>query len=337
MTVRLKPKALERVVERACLAPSPMNSQPARWHLDAEGTVWILADPARRLPIADPRGLDMRLACGAALEATVLALSELGLGVARTQHFDRSTPASPVPGLEPVARLHLGESTSRHPLSPLMEKRFTWHDAFARANADQARDLFDWARLHEGLVLVLDRAEIGRLAQRNDEALLRLLGEPDYRAEFRRWLRLGAPGETLEDGISATALGLSPLGSRLARLALSPRGASLADALRLTERLFAESQRTETATAILLFARPSLESPLASGRAWLYRLLELADLGFQAWPMPALLAQPEAASEIRRNVGIQDGNRLIALFRIGVPPRGKVPTRVRLPVSRLIV
>ncbi|SFZ86740.1 hypothetical protein SAMN02983003_3934 [Devosia enhydra] len=337
MTVRLKPKALERVVERARLSPSPMNTQPARWHLDAEGTVWILADPSRRLSIADPRGFDMRLACGAALEATVLALSELGLGVARTQHFDRGAPASPVPGLEPVARLHLGESTAPHPLAPLMDRRFTWHDGFARANPDQARDLFDWARLHEGLVLVLDRAEIGRLAERNDGALLRLLGEPDYRAEFRRWLRLGAPDEPLVDGIPASALGLSRLGTRLARLALSPRAAPLADALRLTERLFAESQRSETATAILLFARPSLESPLAAGRAWLYRLLELADLGFQAWPMPALLAQPEAASEIRRNAGIHDGNRLISLFRIGVPPRGRTPPRLRLPVARLIV
>lgn len=337
MTVRLKPKALERVVERARLAPSAMNSQPARWHLDAEGSVWILADPSRHLPIADPRAFELRLACGAALEATVLALSELGLGVTRTEHFDRGGPTSPVPGFEPVARLRLGESALRHPLAALMEKRFSWHDGFVRANPDQARDLLDWARLHESLVLVLDRAEIGRLAERNDEALLRLLGEPDYRAEFRRWLRLGAPGDPPDDGVPAAALGLSKLGTRLARLALSPSVAALADAVRLTERLFAESQRTQTTTAILLFARPSLESPLASGRAWFYRLLELADLGFQAWPMPALLAQPEAASEIRRNAGIQEGNRLIALFRIGVPPRGRTPPRLRLPVSQLIV
>lgn len=338
MTVRIKPAALARVVALAALAPSPMNSQPARWHLDTEGSIWLLGDPARRLSVADPRGLDWRLACGAALEGTVLALAALGLGVSRTEHFDKAPPPSPVAGLEPMARLRLGESALPHPLARLMEKRFTWRGPFQQASADQARDLMAWARLHESLVLIADRDEIGRLVGLNDDALLRFMREPDYRAEWRQWTRL-APGQNGidRDGLDAGALGLSPLAGRLAGVATRPALFALADAARLIERLLSERQRSANATAIVLFARPTLESPMASGRAHFYRLLELAELGYQAWPMPALLAQPEIASEIRRNNGIHDGNRLISIFRIGVPPKGTQPRRVRLPVNELIV
>jgi hypothetical protein len=338
MTVKIKPAALQRVVAAAALAPSQMNSQPARWHLDGEGSIWMLADPARRLPVADPRGMEWRLACGAALEGTVLALSAMGLGVSRTEHFDRSAPPTPVPGLEPLARLRLGESALPHPLANLMGKRFTWRGAFLKAGGDQARDLMAWARLHESLVLIPDRDEIARIVALNDDALQRFLREPEYRAEWRRWTRLSKRHPDFDrDGLDAGALGLSPLAGRLAALAFSPPLFALADAARGIERLVSERQRSSTATAIVLFARPTLESPMASGRAYYYRLLELAELGFQAWPMTALLAQPEIASEIRRNNGIHDGNRLISIFRIGVAPRGANPRRVRLPVSELIV
>lgn len=338
MAVRLKRGALERVVAAASLAPSLGNTQPARWHLDADGAVWLLADPGRLIKAGDPRELALRLAVGAALEGTVLALSAMGLGVSRTELFDRSAPPTPVAGYTPLARLRLGESAMPHPLARLMEKRFTWRGPFVQANADQASDLMAWARLHESLVLILDRDEIGRLAAHNDDALLRDIRDPVIRAETTGWMRLSPDHpDYARDGLGFDALGLSPLAARLGSFVLNGPLFPAFDAAGLVARLIAERGRAENMTAIMLFFRPTLESPLSSGRAYYYRLLELAEMGFQAWPMGALAGQPEMASEIRRNNAIHDGNRLIAIFRLGVPPRGANPRRVRLPVSELIV
>lgn len=57
---------LQRILERACRAPSVHNSQPWRWRVDGPA-ISLLADPARRLMRIDPEGRDLLLSCGAAL------------------------------------------------------------------------------------------------------------------------------------------------------------------------------------------------------------------------------------------------------------------------------
>lgn len=65
------------VVAAAVWAPSVHNSQP--WWFDAHGRdISLHADTSRRLTVADPRGREMTISCGAALFTARLALRSLG-------------------------------------------------------------------------------------------------------------------------------------------------------------------------------------------------------------------------------------------------------------------
>src|SRR5688572_20049390 len=69
---------VRRALHRARLAPSPHNTQPARWW-QVDETLTLVEEPAARLPVGDPTGRDQRAALGAAWEAAVIALSSEGL------------------------------------------------------------------------------------------------------------------------------------------------------------------------------------------------------------------------------------------------------------------
>src|SRR5215469_6253363 len=65
------------VVAAAVWAPSVHNTQP--WWFSASGReISLYADAGRRLPVADPRGREMLISCGAALFTARLALRSLG-------------------------------------------------------------------------------------------------------------------------------------------------------------------------------------------------------------------------------------------------------------------
>jgi hypothetical protein len=66
-----------QVVAAAVWAPSVHNTQP--WRFSAHGEqISLLADGSRRLMVADPRGREMMISCGAALFTARLALRALG-------------------------------------------------------------------------------------------------------------------------------------------------------------------------------------------------------------------------------------------------------------------
>src|SRR5215472_12868041 len=65
------------VVAAAVWAPSVHNTQP--WWFSASGAeISLYADAGRQLPVADPRGREMMISCGAALFTVRLALRSLG-------------------------------------------------------------------------------------------------------------------------------------------------------------------------------------------------------------------------------------------------------------------
>src|SRR5215831_1819706 len=65
------------VVAAAVWAPSVHNTQP--WWFSASGReISLYADAGRQLPVADPRGREMMISCGAALFTARLALRSLG-------------------------------------------------------------------------------------------------------------------------------------------------------------------------------------------------------------------------------------------------------------------
>jgi hypothetical protein len=74
----LVPRQVAQVIRLAGLAPSPRNSQPWRFRV-LPHVIELHADPARRLPAADPNDRELRLACGAALLNLRLALAHAGV------------------------------------------------------------------------------------------------------------------------------------------------------------------------------------------------------------------------------------------------------------------
>jgi hypothetical protein len=68
---------LQRIVELACLAPSVHNTQPWRWCARGR-TIELQRDAQRMLPVADPRGRNLAISCGAALHHAQVAARALG-------------------------------------------------------------------------------------------------------------------------------------------------------------------------------------------------------------------------------------------------------------------
>ena len=102
-----------RVVELACQAPSVHNSQPWRWRVDGS-SVELHADRGRQLAVADPRGRNLVLSCGAALHHARVAAAALGLAAVVERHPD---PADP----DHLASLHLASRAG----TPSAEDLFT--------------------------------------------------------------------------------------------------------------------------------------------------------------------------------------------------------------------
>ena len=79
------------VLETAALAPSVHNTQPWAFRV-APDVIELHADPARRLPVADPDDQELRLACGAAVFNLRLALLARGVRPSVALYPDPARP-----------------------------------------------------------------------------------------------------------------------------------------------------------------------------------------------------------------------------------------------------
>ena len=322
----MTPDAFAEIVARANLAPSVHNVQPARWRLLPDG-VEILCDGDVALTTSDPLGRDAGLSCGAAVEATVLALSTIGQGV--DVHI---TWAGAPQGrtLGPVARLTFAGDVAPLPLATQLENRATFRGPFE----EEPAALFGWTP--ESAILVTDKTRIHQIAIANDAASLRQIRQAGVRTELRDWMRLSARHPRAgRDGMDRDALRMSGIEAIGAGLVLGPLW-PLVDRLGLTKGLLAEADATRTAPVIAAFNRPDGEDPVTSGRAYLSMWLAATALGFAGWPMAALTDDPESRAEMTRLVALPQGRRLIQMIRFG-KPTSDLPRRARRPISELIV
>jgi nitroreductase len=202
----LAPHDVAAVLETAGRAPSVHNTQPWAFRVAAD-VIELHADPARRLPVADPEDRELRLACGAALFTLRLALQGHNVrpDVVRFPHRDR-------PGL--VAQVRRGGAAELHPeitrlLAAVSRRRTNRHPftefpveppeahALSRAAAEEA------AQLH----IVRDRDQRRELSRLAHIAHRRQLADPEFRAELARWT--GTQGDR-PDGVPAYAGGHLP-------------------------------------------------------------------------------------------------------------------------------
>jgi len=73
-------RLIDELVRAAVAAPSMHNTQPWRFRIqDAGSTIELHLDPARMLPVGDPDGRAVHIACGAALLNVRVAVADAGL------------------------------------------------------------------------------------------------------------------------------------------------------------------------------------------------------------------------------------------------------------------
>lgn len=310
-----------KIVARANLAPSVHNTQPARWRFETDGTITVLADETRFLKVGDPSGRDAALSCGAAIEGTVMALAEYGFATADIQDVWQSEPVAA--GFRPAAHIVPREGGELSVFYGAVDSRFTWRAGFETATDSAKKNLATQAAARSDVTLVTERADLEMLARLNDEASLRFYRDNAYRAELLSWMRLirSHPGYE-RDGLNLEALNLSTFEGHVARLALGVDPLfHFLDAARLVGPMLDERGKTLSSTAVVLFHRPYEESPIRTGREFYSMWLELARLGYAAWPMAVLADDPECANACAAHFHIGKERRLINFLRVGIAPR----------------
>lgn len=317
----------EAIVARANLAPSIHNVQPTRWRLRGD-VIEVAVDRTVQLPAADPSGESVGLSCGAAVEATAIALSLFGIDALVTDLWDENN-IHHWAGHRMGASIKLTQGAVTDPLSDQLEQRFTWRGAFDAAPVR----LFGWNR--DDTVMVLDAPTRAWLAGLNDAASLGILRDAAFRQELLGWMRLEENHPRFHvDGLSRAALRMDPKAAGKVALGFGAMWKVL-DTLGRTAKLTAEADLTMTAPVIACIHRPKSETALQSGRAYLRMCLEAAHLGLAAWPMAALSDDPEAAAQITAHFTIGAERNLLQVLRLGVPTGEQTP-RARRPLSELI-
>jgi nitroreductase len=205
-TLDLSPHDVAAVLETAGRAPSVHNTQPWAFRVTAD-VIELHADPARRLPVADPEDRELRMACGAALFTLRLALQGHNVRPEVARFPDRDRPglvaeirrggaAARSPEIARLLAAVPRRRTNRHPFTDVPVEPSEQH-ALCRAAAEEA------AQLH----IVRDGDQRRELSQLAHIAHRRQLADPAFRAELARWT--GTRGDR-PDGVPAYAGGHLP-------------------------------------------------------------------------------------------------------------------------------
>jgi hypothetical protein len=199
---RMDAEDLRTVIACAELAPSVHNTQPWTWRGEGDH-IEVRADRSRGLPVLDPRGRELTISCGAAIEFGITAVRGLG--------WDCDVALLPDPAdADLLARLtirgHREADTDERERFEAIPRRYT--DRGSYEPADREPD-FDSA-LARG---VEDRGAWLRVLERDGDrlAVIQALSDaetleasdPAYREELASWLR----AESAPDGIPIAALG----------------------------------------------------------------------------------------------------------------------------------
>ena len=324
----MQTEQFRQIVEEARSAPSPLNTQPARWRRKGD-TILIGCAPDAMLPVSDPDGIAAGLACGAAAEATILSLSARRMGSRFTDLWaqqDRET----MPGLRLAARITLEAQTDPDPLARQLPLRFSDRGPYEAGPVN----LYGWTR--RDAILVTDATRRDLLAELHDRTMLAHLRRPEARRELLSWLRLSPRHpRKRHDGLDRAMLRLGPRAAAEARLVLGPLWRP-AEMMGLTERLAGEAALIRSSAVVALFHRPASDSPVAAGRAYLRLLLEASKLGLAAWPMGVMTADHGAREEVARTFGLHPERQPVQVVRLG-PVAERIGRQARRPLEELIV
>ena len=302
---------VEFLLRYAVLAPSGHNTQPWSFRITSQ-SVEVFADPARRLPVADPHNRELLMSVGAAITNFRVAAA----------HFGFDTRVCHQTGEGPVATIALTETCNPDPalhgLFSAIPRRHTNRSSFDRRplDPDTLERLIPFVENCELTRFVVPH-ERTRIAELVEEADRRLLANEAFRNELADWVRANESSDA--DGIPADAFGIpGPLSAFAPWLV---RTLDLGE-----ERGRADRQLTEEAAGLIVITSDEDRASLIrAGEALERLLLALTALGVQY----SFLNQPVQVPELRRELWnlIRTPKAPQLLLRIGYAP----PVRRAMP------
>jgi hypothetical protein len=311
-------------VEAATRAPSMHNTQPWRFR-QRGGTIEVLADPDRRLPVADATGWATRLGCGAALFNLRLALAARGAPAAvrllpdhnEPHLLARLIPQPPRRATPSELRLYQAIPRRHSNRAPFLDKPVPIQ---VRAELIAAA-----ATEHGWLDLLLGPAAVeaaGELLHRADAVLNR---DANYQVELESWTRSDAPadGAPAVDGVPAAAGGPVPEPHRLL-----PRrdfgGPTLSGQL---------DYERERLLAVLGGDGDRPGDHIQAGQALQAVLLTATDLGLAASMFSQPIEVPAIRKELRSILGRHALPQMLLRFGYATP----APSSPRRPVTDVLI
>lgn len=317
----LSPAQVEHVLEAAGRAPSLHNTQPWSFRLRPDA-IELHADPARRMPVSDPDGRELRLACGAALFNLRLALHGQGIRPLVTAFSDRDAP-----GLLAVVRRGGGRpaTPAQQALLRAVPLRHTNRRPFSEvAVASPQRHALRRAAVEEAcwLHVVEDRLQRAQLRDLAIQAHRTQMADPAFTAELAGWTAV-TPGRT--DGVPAAAGGPLPEPHEAWTLRDFTRGTG-------TVRVPGKDFEAEPLLAVLSAHLTGPHADVQAGQAMQRVLLTATVHGLSASFVSQIVEVSRAREELRRLLGGTRPPHVVLRIGYGRP----VESTPRRPVADLV-
>jgi len=190
------------LVAAATMAPSRHNTQPWRFRFEpASQTIDLYADPARMLPVGDPDGRALYIACGAALFNLRLAAT-----VAGRQPEVRLLPGAAESLLLATVRLAgpCQATQDEIELRAAIAERHTNRSPFSRRALPPGvlAELAEAAQIEGAVLHFPDSQETSRLLRLVEDAERDQLADPAYRVELARWVGKERDREGVPDDVA---------------------------------------------------------------------------------------------------------------------------------------
>ncbi len=291
-------------VEAAIRAPSLHNSQPWRFR-HAGAATEVLADRSRQLPVADPRGWALRIACGAATFNARLAFAVAGHPADVRLRPDpdqpdlvaRLTPGRPRPPTPREKELYAAiphRCSNRHPFHPEpVPADARWRLVTA------ARDEGAW------LALLVGRGPLAAIAEVVRAADTTLVRDRAYRQELDAWSRR----TSTDDGVPAESGGPSPEPQDL--LAMRDFGGP--------PRAPGHDFETDPLVAVLGTAGDTTVDQLVAGQALQAVLLTATEHRLAVSLLSQPIEVPTARHQLRRGLGQVGTPQMVLRIGYGRP------------------